>query len=59
MDARKVPITRNPSPEPDNDLAMRAVVACARNRANERRAERALLQAVEELTVCSCAAWEK
>jgi transposase InsO family protein len=47
------------SAEPEDDLALRAVVACARRRAGERQAERALLQAAEELTICSCAAWEK
>jgi putative transposase len=45
--------------EAEDDLALRAVLACARRRGDVRHAERALLQATEELTVCSCAAWEK
>ena len=59
MDTRTVPTTSTPTPEPDDDLALRAIVACARGRADGRQAERALLRATEELTVCSCAAWEK
>ena len=49
----------DPPPELDDDLAMRAVLACARRRSDERRAERALLQATEDLTLCSVAAWER
>jgi len=48
-----------PSPELDDDLALRAVLARARRRSDERHAERALLQATEDLTVCSAAAWER
>jgi len=59
MDTRTAPARRTSSPEPDDDLAMRAVVACARRRRDARHAERALLRACEELTLCSCAAWEK
>jgi hypothetical protein len=59
MDTRTVPATRSRSPEPDDDLAMRAVLACARGRRDARQAERALLEATEELAVCSCTAWEK
>lgn len=59
MDTRTLS-TRSPRPpEPEDDLALRAVVACAKRRSDERQAERALLQATEDLTLCSAAAWEK
>ena len=46
-------------PEPDDDLALRAVLANARRGTDERRAERAFLQATRDLSVCSTAAWER
>ena len=58
MDPTKAP-TLSPAPRPDDDLALRAVLACARRRAAPRQAERALLQATEDLTLCSFAAWER
>ena len=59
MSTTKSPPAPDPPPELDDDLAMRAVLACARRRSDERRSERALLQATEDLTLCSAAAWEK
>jgi len=44
---------------PDDDLALRAVLAAARRRQDPRHPERALLQATDDLTLCSCAAWER
>ena len=46
-------------PEPDDDLALRAVLANARRRGDHRHAERAFLQATQDLSVCSTAAWER
>jgi transposase InsO family protein len=46
-------------PEIDDELVLRAIVACARRRTDERHAERALLQATEDLSVCSVAAWQR
>ena len=48
-----------PCPDAEDDLALRAVVACARRRGKERRVERALLQATQDLTLCSAAACEQ
>ncbi len=48
-----------PCPKPDDDLALRAVLACARRHSTGRHAERALLQATEDLSVCSVAAWQR
>jgi transposase InsO family protein len=48
-----------PSREIDDDLALRAVLACARRRTDEHHAERALLRATEDLSVCSVAAWQR
>lgn len=53
------PPPTTPCPNAEDDLALRAVVACARRRGEERRVERALLQATRDLTVCSAAAWEQ
>jgi len=44
---------------PDDDLALRAVLASARRRHDPRHAERAFLRAAEDLTLCSVAAWER
>ncbi len=46
-------------PHPEDDLALRAVLASARRRNDPRHAERAFLQAAEDLTLCSIAAWER
>lgn len=46
-------------PPPDDDLALRAVFASARRRQEPRHAERVFLQAAEDLTLCSMAAWER
>jgi len=46
-------------PHPDDDLALRAVLASARRRNDPRHAERAFLQGAEDLTLCSVAAWER
>jgi transposase-like protein len=43
----------------DDDLALRAVFASARRRQDPRHAERVFLQAAEDLTLCSVAAWER
>jgi transposase InsO family protein len=43
----------------DQDLVLRAVRLAARYRRQERQAERALLQATEDLTLCCAAAWER
>jgi putative transposase len=59
MDDRACSAGASHSPDPEDDLALRAVLACARRRGDPRQAERALLRATEELTVCSCGAWEK
>lgn len=45
--------------EADDDLAVRAVLLSARRRIDDRHAERAFLQATEDLTLCSAAAWER
>jgi transposase InsO family protein len=45
--------------ELDDDLALRAVLACARRHTDRRHAERALLHATEDLSVCSVAAWQR
>jgi transposase InsO family protein len=47
------------TPDTAEDLTMRAVVTCARRRRRERHAERALLEATEDLTLCCAAAWER
>jgi hypothetical protein len=47
------------SPELEDDLALRAVLACARRSAEARHAERALLQATGDLASCSVAAWQR
>jgi transposase InsO family protein len=49
----------DPAPHTDDDLAVRAVLASARRRYHPRLAERAFLQASEDLTLCSLAAWER
>jgi transposase InsO family protein len=59
MDTTTLPTRSTRSPEPEDDLALRAVLACARRQGDQRQAERALLQATQDLAVCSCAAWEK
>ena len=59
MDTRTPQDTTAPYPEAEDDLALRAVLACARRRNDARHAERALLQATEDLTLCSFVAWEK
>ena len=58
---RPPPDSPNPSfsPHPDDDLALRAVLATARRRTDDRHAERAFLQATQDLTLCSMAAWER
>ena len=48
-----------PSREVDDDFALRAVLACARRRTDEHHAERALLRATEDLSVCSVVAWQR
>ena len=48
-----------PTPEPDDDLALRAVFASARRRHDPRHAERVFLRAAKDLTLCSVAAWER
>jgi transposase-like protein len=57
-------VTTPPSPppfptEPEDDLPLRAVLTSARRRLDDRHAERAFLQATEDLTLCSAAAWER
>jgi transposase InsO family protein len=57
-------VTTHPSPpplpaEPEDDLPLRAVLTSARRRLDDRHAERAFLQATEDLTLCSVAAWER
>jgi transposase InsO family protein len=49
------------SPSPDNvqDLILRAVRLAAKRRGRERQAERALLEATEDLALCCAAAWER
>jgi hypothetical protein len=60
MDTRTAPARRTSSPEPDDDLALRAVLACARRQhAGARHAERALLRATADLSVSSVAAWQR
>ena len=52
-------MTSSPCPKADDDLALRAVLGAARNRPDDRRAERAFLQATQDLTLCGAAAWER
>ena len=47
------------SPEPDDDLMLRAVLGSARRHPDERQAQRALLQATEDLTLCFTTACER
>ena len=58
MNPSPVPSPRS-CPEPDDDLALRAVLASARRHPDDRQAQRALLQATEDLTLCFTAAWER
>ena len=46
-------------PEAEDDLAMRAVLGVARSRTDRRAAERAFLEATQDLTLCGAAAWER
>ena len=46
-------------PEPGDDLALRAVISCTKRHGDERQAQRALLQATEDLTLCFTAACER
>ena len=52
-------MTTPPCPKADDDLALRAVMGAARTRPDDRRAERAFLQATQDLTLCGAAAWER
>ena len=47
------------TPPPNDDLALRAVVTTAKRRVDARYAQRVFLQATEDLTLCSVAAWER
>ena len=52
-------MTTPPCPKADDDLALRAVMGVAQTRPDNRRAERAFLQATQDLTLCGAAAWER
>lgn len=48
-----------PAAPPADELTLRAVVLSAKRHPNPRQAQRALLQATEDLTLCAAAAWER